>query len=1021
MFTAGALLAAGAFLAAPAPALALPAATTPVQVWQEDFDNIYPTQAVALTEYTGLNSELYTAAADWLPPASGGVSRCNGWVLGAGSVPPAADAQCGVNGGRYVISTGAGGTSPLNAWGFLRRMAAVMGMAQGIANNSAVASLTNGTGATQNQTTTLQLSIADTSYPGAFTPEPGHFYVASALFAAIHCSADAPYSGATPTWNDPQENIHLMANGVRVGALQTASNICPAGLAQTTPPRAYIAPALHDVVPVLGYYPYPDSPNNTGAGNIFIAMLYSEPYLVQLGDRLGLEINNTQLSGAANDVAFDKLRILDATPTLYKSFHATQPDSYLDGSIAAGSAGTLTFIIVNTTDKLEKTGWSFTDQLPAGLTIASPANVQSDCAAATVDVTAGDAIKVENGSIAKGAATCSISVNVMPAAAGVYANDVNDPAAVTMTGLFSAPGGPAKLYVGGIQLTKSAAVTTGASATEVRKAGDVITYTFTLTNTAPVGGSAFDLSTLVWNDSMTLTTPIGNCKVDGAAPPPATLTGGKGLICTATYEVTQADINAIAADPALVNGLGQITNTVNASVATNPTGDAGNVITLVPLQAQVDVPVYAGPALTLDKTVNKTVLPGAGTTVTYTITITNSGNTSLNGVELTDTFSNGATPAASCSKALPTSMQPLEVITCNVNYTVAPTDTGTLGNTAKATSDNPNGGNRIESNEKTVTLGSLGAKLLLTKSAAVTTGASATEVNKAGDVITYTFTLKNDGPANAVIATGLNGAGLSWFEPLANPADSSIGDGFTGSPALAINCTGMPATLAYGESGTCKATYTVTQADIDNSVRYQATGGKIMNTNATVTANAYPANEQAAVAQFKSNTATVNVPVRPDARLKLTKTADKTTLPDVGQTITYTVTITNDGNETLYAVDLTDTFSGGALVMACTRGGASVTLPLAELPPGGEVICTATHTVTAADMAAGTLKNTAQASSQSPLRTVSVNSSPDSANLSRAVTGTATTPIPALDARGLTVLALMLGALAFWVRRGRRR
>ena len=450
LLAAGTLLAANAFLAAPAQAQ-VPAAASAQVKWEEGFDNPAAALPVALTGYTGLHGELYTAAADWLPPASGGASRCNGWVLGAGATSPAADAQCGANGGRYVINTGTGGTSTLTAWGFLRRMAVVMGTAQGIAGNNAVASLSNGTGATQNQTTTLQLSIADIgSYPGAFTPEPGHFYVASAMFAAIHCNADAPYSGATPTWNDPQENIHLVANGARVGALQTASNICPAGLTQTTPPRAYVPPALPNVVPAPGYYPYPDSPNNTGAGNVFVATLYSEPYLFQLGDSLGLEINNSQLSGLANDVAFDKLQIWDVTPALYKSFDAADPDNSLHGAIVTGGTGQLTFVIVNTAEGFAKNGLSFTDFLPNGVTIASPAGMTNTCGGTVAAAPGGTQIELTGGSLAAGAAECRISVNVTAAAAGVYENDVGlatgARGTVTKNGLVPAQG-PARLTV----------------------------------------------------------------------------------------------------------------------------------------------------------------------------------------------------------------------------------------------------------------------------------------------------------------------------------------------------------------------------------------------------------------------------------------------------------------------------------------------------------------------------------------------------------------------------------------------
>ena len=71
-----------------------------------------------------------------------------------------------------------------------------------------------------------------------------------------------------------------------------------------------------------------------------------------------------------------------------------------------------------------------------------------------------------------------------------------------------------------------------------------------------------------------------------------------------------------------------------------------------------------------------------------------------------------------------------------------------------------------------------------------------------------------------------------------------------------------------------------------------------------------------------------------------------------GAVITYSITVTNTGNQTLTGVTVTDP-GIGAVLGACTPA-----IP-ATLAPGASVVCTATHTVTQADIDAGHYTNVA--------------------------------------------------------------
>ena len=79
----------------------------------------------------------------------------------------------------------------------------------------------------------------------------------------------------------------------------------------------------------------------------------------------------------------------------------------------------------------------------------------------------------------------------------------------------------------------------------------------------------------------------------------------------------------------------------------------------------------------------------------------------------------------------------------------------------------------------------------------------------------------------------------------------------------------------------------------------------------------------------------------------------------VGDIISYSITVTNTGNQTLTGVSITDVGVGAILRGV---GGAQVAcspaIP-ATLVPGASVVCTAIHTVTQADIDAGGYTNIA--------------------------------------------------------------
>lgn len=89
----------------------------------------------------------------------------------------------------------------------------------------------------------------------------------------------------------------------------------------------------------------------------------------------------------------------------------------------------------------------------------------------------------------------------------------------------------------------------------------------------------------------------------------------------------------------------------------------------------------------------------------------------------------------------------------------------------------------------------------------------------------------------------------------------------------------------------------------------------------------------------------------------MAKTADRSSFTRAGQQITFSFLITNTGNVTVSnvsAVEGSFTGSGASPVPVCPAGAAS-------LAPGATVTCTAPYTVTASDVSAGGVSNTASA------------------------------------------------------------
>ncbi|MGW4029316.1 DUF7507 domain-containing protein [Streptomyces sp. NPDC004838] len=457
------------------------------------------------------------------------------------------------------------------------------------------------------------------------------------------------------------------------------------------------------------------------------------------GSSVGIKMTNANGSGLGNDHAFDNLRILDVTPQLDKAFSPT--------SIPQGGTSTVTFTVTNTTDLAAKSGFGFTDTLPAGVDVAAVPNASTTCGG-TVTATAGsDSIALSGGALAAGASSCTVTVDVTSTSLGAH---VNQPADITVTGLN--PPGPATLTVvapGSPTITKSADASTFAI-------GQTINYTYTVTNTA-----ATPLTDLDVTDSGP-GAPTVTCMDTTLAP-------GASTTCTSSYVATTADA---------------VTGTItNSAVATGTVGGA----TVTGQSNQVVIPLRS---VTVTKSADQPNFSAAGQTINYTFTVTNDGRVPLSNISVTD---NGpGAPTVNCPVG---PVEPGDSVDCTAEYTTKSSDVtaGNITDTGTVTATAPDGESADDTSNEVIIpfVPPTEVDLEADKTGPATVGP--------GGTVTYTITITNNGPGDSsgytvkdVIPAGLQDASTST-------AGCGIGAG-------TLTCTAV--SLAAGESTTITLTGT---------------------------------------------------------------------------------------------------------------------------------------------------------------------------------------------------------------------
>jgi len=562
-----------------------------------------------------------------------------------------------------------------------------------------------------------------------------------------------------------------------------------------------------------------------------------------------------------SDLLIDGLSAaIPATATLTIEPPPTFSKNFDPNPIYAEQTSTLLFTIDNSASALAATALDFTDNLPAGVIVASPASASTTCTDGTLTAVNGsNTISYSGGTVAAGA-SCTVQVDVTSVMHGSYDNTTGD--------LTSSSGNSG---TANDTLTVNPAADLAIYKTDSSDpvlAGNVLTYTVLVFNNGP--STALDVVVTDTLPSGVTFVSTSGCVEDSGGIPTCTL----GTITAtefAEFEVVVTVDNATS---------GVITNTaVVTSTTYDPDLDNNQTAISTIVQPVADL------SISKIESVDPVV---AGDTLVYTVTVSNNGPSSASNVVVTDTLPAevtliSTTGCAEDPSGTPTCLLDTIASGADAQFVIqAMVDSGAHGvftNTAVvgSTTYDPN----VDNNQTAISTTIQSADLSISK-------IESADPVVAGDTLVYTVTVSNDGPSSAlnVVVTDTLPAEVTLISTTGCAEDPS------GAPTCSLG------TIASGAD---------VQFVIETMVDIGAHG--VFTNTAVVASTTYDpdlGNNQTAISTTIQSA---------DLSISKIESADPVV---AGDTLVYTVTVSNNGPDSALNVVVTDTLPAEVTLISTT-------------------------------------------------------------------------------------------------------
>ncbi|WP_425836924.1 isopeptide-forming domain-containing fimbrial protein [Streptomyces fractus] len=698
----------------------------PTVVYDENFENDPAPRPIKLTDYTGGPA---TQSMTYTADDAW-LTNCNGWVLNKTDSDgfPEGIQEC---------------ANEETNWNNLRNITDAIGRYNGTGNppdNHAVAAYTSANPGADKVEFQTDKQIPLTSR--------NRFLTASVTSGASACDVSAP-----------ELNFFLLDGNTPYSVSDAPINPCTDPTA-TTYPKA-----------------------ETGfAKDINVVNNRADNPMIYPGSSLGIRMTNANGSYSGNDAAFDDIQIEDVTPRVEKSF---SPDA-----VAVGGTSKLTFTVTNTSDLMKKQGWSFVDNLPAGLKVADPAKTATTCTNGKVDTSVGSGAVDLSGDLEEGQKSCTLSVDVTSDQAGSYENCAESNITQEKGVIGVDPQGCASVLFDepSYKISKTSTPDDGSTLAQ----GDTVQYSVKVENTGkvPVDATADD----------DLSDVLDDAKFNGDAK-------------ASTGDVTYDDPNLKWSGTLDPGETATITYSVTVDASDGSNAHLGNAVT-GNKYSNCETGTEAGchdeqdvKDLHITKAAD-THTAKPGDKVTYTVKVTNNSATDISGADISDDLS-GVLDDATYGEDASASSGSVSYDDPNLKWSgdIAAGETVTI--TYSATVNSPDKGDHQLTNTVTgpgdsnCAKGSTDTDCQTLVPVAELQIAKTTDADKVkpGDKVTYTVTVKNVGAADYDDATLTDDMSDALDDAKYNgDATTDTGDVSYASPNLTWSGdlpAGQTATLTY--------------------------------------------------------------------------------------------------------------------------------------------------------------------------------------------------------------------------------